>query len=526
MKIFLLTITASIFISVLSIGQSLSGDFEILKVNKLQKDFPDEFNLSSPLKSRITLGYIWINGTDGLYRKIRIQSGKIFDPPEKTPNKVVSENARNFYLNSTISEIILYKDSLACAITRYKESRYSCEYFELDKNQWLYSGGDPCSSLEECHKQFNRSVSYLLTRMRKSRLYETVPQDTLAFVNYLKRNSRDATEFVLDKLKNHKLVMFGEIHFRKASWDFCSELVKNKRFAKSTGVVFLEFGSNMQKDIDQFFANDTIDKELLLGVFREYMVGGWADKGRYDFIIDIWKLNKRLPENRKIKVILVDTPRPISTFKSREEMRANDAKYDRDVYMANTIREYLNLSRDKRNALFIVGTAHICKTLSSTGSILSKGMRSDVYTIFTHGPRCDNFRNIPERIRHGMFDYAFYLLGDRPIGFELKDSPFGKEPFDGLFFDGSGTYQDNYDAYLFFGSLDNEPNGEFLFDIFNESFIQETNRILGFSGTNIKDNWGLTEVSKKGIMEKFLKDYPDKKWGDSIKPLQDGKLVK
>jgi hypothetical protein len=176
-----------------------------------------------------------------------------------------------------------------------------------------------------------------------------------------------------------------------------------------------------------------------------------------------------------------------------------------------------------RHALFIVGAGHLCKTRSCAGSILSKKMPDATYSIFQHCPRVDNTHSIPERIRHGMFDYAFYKSGDHPIAFELKYSPFGKEPFDGLYYEGSGTYQDNYDGYLFLGSLDKEPNGEILMDLFNESFINEMDRRYHLIGTSLVKDWGLKEFSRNAVIDELKAEDAKLKWRSVITPLIDGK---
>lgn len=95
-----------------------------------------------------------------------------------------------------------------------------------------------------------------------------------------------------------------------------------------------------------------------------------------------------------------------------------------------------------------------------------------------------------------MFDYAFYKSGDQPVALELKNSPFGNELFDGLYYDGSGTYQDNFDGYLFLGSLDKEPNDECLVDLYSDKFILEMDRRLRLEGSSLKEDWGLNELSK------------------------------
>lgn len=511
-------------ISVNSYGQELSSDFKKITVNKKIKEFPDQFDLSSPLKSCITINYIFINGKERLLRKASTIMNKEFCPDSTVSDSKVSEDKKNQYMNTTIKEIIIYKDSIACVISEIRESYFSLRDFTLENGKWVNLCEDARNSLLESRKYFAKNANQFLHALPLFNSIATIPTDTISFINYLKEKGDNPKEFILDKLKKYKLVMYGDIHRRKASWDFLQKVVNDKKFASNTGIIFMEMASDKQQDIDRFLANEKTDKELLLNIFRDYMDIGWNDKGMFDFVVKIHELNKKLPANNRIRIIAADTPRPFNSFLTKEDMINSDAKYDRNEFMASTILNYLATKKDKRNALFIVGTAHVCKTIESAGSILTKEMSNNLYTVFTHYLSEDTGKN-NKRIRHGMFDYAFYKSGDQPIAFELRNSPFGKEPFDGLYPIGFGTYQDNYDGYIFFGSLDKEPNYECLVDLYSDKFILEMDRRFHLEGSSLKEYWKLKELSKKAVLEKVLKDRNKTRWENIIKPLQDGKVV-
>lgn len=509
-------------LSLIIFGQELSSDFRTIQINKKIKEFPDTLDLGSPLKSCVTINYIMINGKDRLWSEVSTIKFKNSFPDPTTPDSKVNEELKSLFLETTIKEIIYYKDSIACTISEINGSNYLIRFFYLENSKWVNAGEDEIKDLENARQSFKNYADNKLHDLRRVVALSNVPTDTSSFINYLKNRGCDPKEFVLNKLNKYKLVMYGEIHQRKASWDFLQEIVKDKRFAKNIGVIFMEMASHKQNDINRFLANDTIDKELLLNVFREYMVGGWIDKGMFDFVECVWQTNKKMPKGKKIKIIAADTPRPFSTFQSKEDMRNSDAKYDRDEFMASTIINYLESKKDKRNALFIVGSGHTCKTTQSAGSILSKKMSHNLYSIFQHSPRVEEGATIYERIRHGIFDYAFYKLENKSVAFELKNSPFGKEPFDGLNYDGTGTYEENYDGYLFFGSLDNEPNGELLMDLFNDQFINEMDRRLHLEGSSLMIDWGLKELSKKAVIDHIKAKQSQTRWGNYLKPLQAG----
>jgi hypothetical protein len=519
-NLLILSIVLGQFTAIFGQENEIPKDFTIVPVNKKVKEFPDEFDNSSPLSSRITVSYIWINGTVNKYRDLRPERSRFFDPSADTPNEQVSEKRKSKNLNSTILEVIMYHDSISGIITQYSDSAFSIEYFEKTNNKWWYLGGDPYNSFSDCRKQFLKYAGSFLSELHRAEITAIVPKDTVQFIDYLKNKAYNPKEFLIKKLKEHKLVMYGEIHRRKASWDFCRQVINDKQFPKDVGTVFMEMASHKQSDIDKFLTSDTLNKELILDVFREYILFGWIDKGMFDFVVDIRKINQNLPKNKGIRIIAVDTPRPFSTFNSKEDMKKNDALYDRNEFMAKTILNCLKTSPDKRHAFFIVGTAHICKTLNSAGNKISNSLpKNDTYAFFTHSPVTDNFMDIPLRIRHGVFDYAFKKAGNSPLAFDLKNSPFGNEPFDAFYSEGSGSFQDNYDGYIYLGPLDSEPNGELLLDLYSDKFIKELNRRLGFFNTTIEKELNIKDSSKESVIESTLKGYSLKKW-DYLPPLK------
>lgn len=163
-------------------GNEIPKDFTIVQVNKKVKDFPDEFDNRSPLSARITVSYIWINGTVNKYRDLRPERRRFFDPAADTPNEQVGEKSKSKNLNSTIIEIIMYHDSISGIITQYGDSAFSVEYFEKTNSKWWYLGGDPYNSFSECRKQFFKYANSFLSELRRSEITATVPKDTVQFL--------------------------------------------------------------------------------------------------------------------------------------------------------------------------------------------------------------------------------------------------------------------------------------------------------------------------------------------------------
>jgi hypothetical protein len=371
----------SLFIICLNVsGQTLTSDYTIVPVNKTVTDFPNEFDLSSPLKSAVTFSYIQAFGKAGLFRKacsIRLEDGF---PDSNAVDIIVSEEDRNYWLNLFIKECIFYKDSVAYVISRRSDSSYSVRCFNLEKGNWVNVGEDIRENITASRQQVEKYSISTLNQLRRINEIGQVCTDTLSFVNFIKENGKDPVTFLLNKIEKYKIVTYGESHNRKPSWELCTQLVLNKKFAQYAGTIFMEFESNKQDDIDKFFINDTIDRELLLNIFRDYMIGGWGDKPRFDFLISLWHLNHTLSSSKKIRVVFTDTPRIYT-----EEGLKNEIQ-NRDNYMATMILNYLDSIPDHRNAIWIVGNYHACRSVESAGAELYKSLPDKIYTVTTHSP--------------------------------------------------------------------------------------------------------------------------------------------
>jgi len=346
---------------------------------------------------------------------------------------------------------------------------------------------------------------------------DEVSTDTLAFVNYAKKNGQNPKAFLLDKLADHQLVIYGELHKRKASWDLLQSVLNDPSFAKNTGIVFLEMSSSEQDKLNQFFAGKKLDKELLLDIFRGVQTEGWDDRGMHEFVIGLWNLNQKLPANQKIKVMLADIARPYSTLMTTEEFNNHfDNGKDRNEEMADIVEAGLKSRSDNRGALFIVGVGHAFKArvamgggasapvgtipkFSAGAQLKERLLDKNVYITFTHSARIDNKGSVSGLTRKGIFDYAFAQTGNKPMAFNLKDSPFGKERFDSIlefdFVEGIGSYENNFDGYIFLMPLSNEGSRYLLPELMSNDFLKELKRravLMGYDdwreyGGRVKD---------------------------------------
>lgn len=354
--------------------------------------------------------------------------------------------------------------------------------------------------------------------------------DTANLVDYVKINGQDPNIYMLDKLANHKLVIYSEVHKRKASWDLLKDIIKNPSFSKKTGIVFLEIGLDNQEKMDLFFANKKMDKEILLDILRNGQMQGWDDRGMYEFVIDLWNLNKKLAKKDKIKVVLADISRPWSCFKTNEEL-VNFFKTvpDRNQQMADIIEKAIKSQTDNRSGLFIVGFGHAFKSkitigensYAAAGSLLKERFSDqDIFITCPHSAIISNNGEIKGMTGNGIFDYSFAKNSNKPVAFDLEGSPFGKVHFDLMVeipSENINNFENYFDGYIFFMPLMDEDSYYVLPELFTENFLQELRRRTYISGYEEWQEYGVkVKDIKMADINKYLQGVSQTKYWHNL----------
>jgi len=197
------------------------------------------------------------------------------------------------------------------------------------------------------------------------------------------------------------------------------------------------------------------------------------------------------------------------------------------------IENYVKTTKDKRNNLFIVGCGHAYKShvpggystpreqkaeLTAGAQLTERFTDNDVFTIFQHVIAGNNSGGNQSLLRDGFFDRVFEEMGNKPLAFKLKGSPFGSEPFDGMsemkFDPLTGSYEDNFDGYIFLQPLKEEMHDYVLYEIFTDEFVNEMKRRAIYLGIpQDRPYWfgmKVKDLTAEGI-KKVLRDYSEGK---------------
>lgn len=444
----------------------------------------------SPLEYYRLRSWVRASGKERLFAEI---STSKFTMDADAPDIEVSEAMLERFLDEWVDGIVTYGDSVAAVITHNEGDDYVLlNHCWIEDGRWVNAGQGIAEDVESALHKLNTDLPLNHANLPRIELIKNIPDDVTPFVRFLSGVKSSPEQFLLDMIASHKLVINGEIHRRKVSWDMLKRLIALPNFPKVAGHVFLELPSWCQPIMNKFMASDTLDTEAILRIFREEQLNGWWDRGEYEFICELWKLNRKLSDDERIKVVLTDYQLPYSQITRREELSLAE---DRNTHMADVITETITTSTDSRNSLFLVGMAHAYKSRQAGIASSADGMQNamtagaqlaqrlgneNVFTVYQHIFTGSNAREYIAPARGGIFDLAFERNGNRPVGFRLAGSPFGSEPFDGVteikYNMATGSYADNYDGMLFLHPLTTEPKAAPLTEVFTDEFVNEMKR--------------------------------------------------
>ena len=518
-----------LMLSVIGLRSQESPDIKKTSINRKVSGYSLAIDMETPLKSFLSMQYILTTGKQNLWSEISSFQLKNSVSDSNAPDKAVTEEAKKRELNMLIEEVVTYKDSVAAVIYRgASQSERYIYWCGLENGKWKNMGQDLGGTSEETLQKVKTQQEKNLKKLNISKRLQKLPANTGIFAEYIKTNGISPQDYLLKKLSGNKIVIYGELHRRRISWDLLKTVIQNPLFVKTTGTVFMELPSHAQQRIDAIFSEDVLNTEKLLDIFRDEQIIGWYDKGEYEFIVELWNLNKRLPDAQKIRIILADYQAPFSEIKNRQEFEDYPV-VGRNTHMADIIERHMKSTTDTRNGLFIVGLLHAYKSDAvqyvytnqgreeelSAGAQLNLRFPGTIFSIIQHIPSISNSGRLNGLVRGGTFDKAFKMNENIPVAFDLKGSPFGNEPFDSeislIYREETQDYENNYDGYIFFGPLKIEKDEYLLYEAITPEFVDEIKRRIGYFDPQGRQRWFGPDYKAEELDAKILKDYLKRK---------------
>lgn len=319
------------------------------------------------------------------------------------------------------------------------------------------------------------------------------------YVNFLSKPHLSPKDYIFDLFKKNDIVILCErFHPEITQWDFIYDIVSDKRFIDSVGNIFTEYGSqDKQSMVDTFLTTKYSNNTLLekSAVKLMHYIGTihpfWNNSSFFFFLKKLNLLNNTLPDSLKI-----------------HEYFTNETSWD----FVNNKKQYdsiTNMDYDSVMAAIVINRYHYIKKHESRKKCLVITNYSHAFNIkHSHNEAAYIYRALPKTtanilintvamkypieifwlpIQNGSWDKAFSLIGNKPLGFDFKGSPFGKVEFElnqqfPLGRKYKYPYQDVFTGFVFYNPMEafrEQDSYPYIMDGFEKEFARRYKIVHG-----------------------------------------------
>ena len=256
--------------------------------------------------------------------------------------------------------------------------------------------------------------------------------------DYLKTNWKSPEDYVIEKFDTHDYVFIGEYHRIKHDVDLILKLIP-KMYEHGIYNLAIEFGDfKDQYLVDSLLNLSVFDRELA----KEIIFNCdplWGYKEYIDIYQVAWETNHSEISTNKKKFRIVNIGAKYEPCKEGGAWK----DLDPDVFMANVILDEIVSKKEK--ALVYSGNHHAFTkyhqplynfekdtlfgfTKTRLGNVIYDSLKEKTFNIYLHAAWVsdkgwDKLSVLPV---NGVIDSVMKLLENKPVGFDMADSPFGK----------------------------------------------------------------------------------------------------
>lgn len=338
-----------------------------------------------------------------------------------------------------------------------------------------------------------------------------------SYTKFLKNQKQSPKDYIFELFETNDIIILGERDHRDTTqYDLILDIIGDERFIENVGHVYTEVGvinqtewaNNVLKG--NYKDNQKFEKDFIK-LYRELDFNPLWDKyNMIKYLKGIYEINKNLENDKKITVGLTDCAfewEGMTHEKYLEfEKKLSKHKYTRDSIMAfNFMKMYEQQKPIKgyKKALLIQNRPHAINSivhykgrlLKKTGSYIKKEYTKKVKIIAFNWYKWmppEWYKWMPEHsielTDNGKWDAAFEITGKKSLGFNIKNSPFGKTEFD-YSYEQDIKYQDVIDGLIFYKPFYEFTCARGLPDIVDIEFAKELIKRNYIVYGKVDDKW-------------------------------------
>ncbi|MDR2836072.1 MAG: RDD family protein [Bacteroidales bacterium] len=300
-------------------------------------------------------------------------------------------------------------------------------------------------------------------------------RNIIPYQQFLEHHKQNPKKYLLNLFEKYDIVILCEaFHPEDTEWDFIYDVVSDKYFIEKIGNIFTEYGCvEDQQKVDSFmktnFENDTFMYKTTATLMD------FDERGNfYYFINKLYKLNQTLPDSFKIKEHFTSMHKD-KYFSSCyfDSAYHNHPPLETSMYDKTMAKAVIDWYRDtkefRKKCLVVTNYRHafiINSDVQKTKSTNSGGFKDNqaqyIYDTFPEQTTNVMFHSVGLKIglgfdfcpiQNGKWNRALKNTNYKPIGFDFKDSPFGKDNFDRFPYykkELPFCYEDIFKGYIFY----------------------------------------------------------------------------
>ena len=270
------------------------------------------------------------------------------------------------------------------------------------------------------------------------------------FVAYLKANGKPPIEYVVDKFKQHDVVILGEPHQVKEVCEFVSQLIEPAYHQGGVRYLAMEvFKYKNTALANQIVTGESYDEESALQLLRDCGWPEWGFQEYIDILKAVWQVNQKLPpEAEKFKVVCMESDWDGSVLRTGKSLWKLPGIFyrmaTRDKFMAKVL-DWTVVKKGKK-VLVHVGAnhdfTHYRQAVARNGELIAEVSPRFGYILYEkYGERifqvCLHYQHTqPEELTRGdnslgtrqplggLLEEMFVLNDNIPVGFDVVGSPF------------------------------------------------------------------------------------------------------
>ncbi len=346
--------------------------------------------------------------------------------------------------------------------------------------------------------------------------------DIRPYVEFVATQNTTAKDYILEVFKHKDIVVLCErLHPEFTQYEMLLEILKDVRFRRSIGNIFIETCGRQQEKNIYHYLNDKFTTQkaesLLLKICRNNSLHPtWNYYNFYYFLKELRKINKTLPDKEKIQVYPVDLEvrwEFLNQEKYKNEIRS---KFDvRDELMAKyIIRKFDSMqSSDRKKALVLMNYRHAFahkfrypnnQETNNVGRFLMEKYKARFANILINSfaitaSRSDTDFDVAP-FQNGKWDAAFMITRKDNVGFSLKGNVFGASHFDYWnFAPHNYSYEDVFDGFVYYKQICAQKLVFGIPNFIDSTFFQEVkrrNKVVGKLQTD-SEIWEMNKQTDK-----------------------------